>query len=163
MWFRLVQYVLLYTMVCTITVVKMLWIHEAQLSESTTSGKTTFTLFFTTMSLSWKCSYRKTHFKERASIAYKFLAIWLVYCPKWAFLIGCYNKKQLPHEFWITASSRKVEHSFTKIQLQLFSYCNNDMCYGLNLVLVQNFSNCLNFYFLLSCTVFVTIIWNNGK
>ena len=33
--------------------------------------------------------------KERASVLYNFLAIWLVYCPKWAFQIGYYNKKEL--------------------------------------------------------------------
>ena len=51
-------------------------------------------------------------------------AIWLVYSLKWAFLIGYYNKKQLPQEFWIERGDRKVERfNFITIQLQLFSYC----------------------------------------
>ena len=74
--------------------------------------------------------------KERASFVYNFFAIWLVYCPKWAFLIGCNIKKQLPQEFWIERSDRKVERLFTKIQLQLLSYCKNSS--RIKIILMQN-------------------------
>ena len=71
--------------------------------------------FFRALPRSWQ--------KERASVVYNFLAIWLVYSPNWAFLIGYYNKKQPPQLFWIKRSDRKVERLFTKVQLQLVSYC----------------------------------------
>ena len=51
--------------------------------------------------------------KERASVVYNFLAIWLVYSLKRAFLIGCYNKIQLPEEFWIEPSDREFEENTT--------------------------------------------------
>ena len=48
--------------------------------------------------------------KKRASVVYNFLALWLVYSPKWA-LIGYHNHdKTLPQEIWIEwndHSSRK--------------------------------------------------------
>jgi len=70
------------------------------------------------------CFLRPTSWhKERASVIDNFLAIWSVYCPKWAFLIGRFNKKQLPQEFWIKRSDHKVGCFFMKIQLQLLSYC----------------------------------------
>ena len=74
--------------------------------------------------------------KERESVVYKFLAMWLVYCPKYAFLIGYYNKKQLPQEFWIERSDRKVERLFAKIQLQQFSYCKYSS--SITIILRQN-------------------------
>ena len=70
-----------------------------------------------------KCFFRawpSSRHKERARVVYYFLAIWLVYSPKWAFLIGYYNKTQLPQEFGIEQSDRKVERLFTKIQF----YCS---------------------------------------
>ena len=40
-------------------------------------------------------SVTKSWHKERASVVYNFLAIWLVYFPKWAFLIGYYTAWQI--------------------------------------------------------------------
>ena len=77
--------------------------------------------------------------KEKASVVNNFPPIWLVHCPKLAFLIGYYNKNQLPQEFWIERSDRKVERSFTKIQLHLFSYCKYSS--RIIIILRQNIHN----------------------
>ena len=57
--------------------------------------------------------------KERASVVYNFNAIWLVYSLKQAFLIGYYNKIQIPEEFWIEPRDREVEEN----TISAVSYC----------------------------------------
>ena len=76
----------------------------------------------------WVCNiflrmWPRSWHKERATIVYNFLTIWLFYWPKWAILIGYYNNKHLPQEFWIEWSGDKFERLFTKIQLPLFICC----------------------------------------
>lgn len=123
---------------------KMLWTHLTTLMTHTVLYKSTYhagphstfchsfnvkaNVFLRAWSRSWP--------KERASFVYNFLAIWLVYCPKWVFLIGYYIKKQLPQEFLSERSDRKVEHLFTKIRLQLLSYCKNSS--RIKIILMQN-------------------------
>ena len=88
----LVWYVLLRTTVCIITVFKMLLTRKAQPRKSTTNFEQNIILCHNLpMSTSKKTFFlrarpRSWH-KERASVVYNFLAIWLVYCPKWAFQI----------------------------------------------------------------------------
>ena len=55
--------------------------------------------------------------KERVNAMYNFLAIRLVYSPKWAFLIGYHDTIKLPQEFWIKRNEFKFNCSVTsKIQ-----------------------------------------------
>ena len=51
-------------------------------------------------------AWPKSWLKERASVVYNFLAIWLVYFPKWAFLIGYYTAWQNDASMTRTALSR---------------------------------------------------------
>ena len=79
------------------SVVKMLWTHEVQPSESTIfNAKESF--YFRAWPKSW--------LKERASVVYNFLTIWLVYFPKWAFLIGYYIAWQNDASMTCTVLSR---------------------------------------------------------
>ena len=54
--------------------------------------------------------------------------------PNFVYLLFFYNKKQLPQEFCIERSDRKVERLLTKIQLRLFRYCKYP---GGNIIVLQ--------------------------
>ena len=116
------------TTIRVITVVKMLWTHEAQPSESATNFDHWWRvslsiklcilnhIFFTTISTAKKMFFserdqdRDTKKEQSLSIivVYNFLAIWLVYSPKWTFLIGYYYKPKLSQEFWIERHEWKL-------------------------------------------------------
>ena len=108
----------------------MLWTHEAK--HNIHNIHVQENVFFRAWPSSWH--------KERARVVYYFLAIWLVYSPKWTFLIGYYNKTQLPQEFGIEQSDRKIERLFTKIQFLLFSYCKYSS--RIIIILRQNINIC---------------------
>ena len=61
--------------------------------------RTAFDLFFTTIFNAKESVYFRgrpnSWYKERASVVYNFLAIRLVYFPKWGFLIGYYFAWQI--------------------------------------------------------------------